>query len=187
MGPRVLSSGPDGCQFLSQITCPCKCKECFGFLRLFSTEQDQCLCAHALVNPVGCWWGVCVCAVSGYLGKLLGRRAEGGFPACSLLHANNRCARFYPWINARLLVPLSLMLIPTLGFILQPRWFQGVSCRPVNPCPALSCMNLPGWPGCGGNLLHVPSKPLQEVPGCSLLPALGREQGHRPGSGGNVV
>lgn len=58
--------------------------------------------------------------------------------------------RVYPQLNARLLAPLSLMLIPVLGFILQPRWFQGVSCCLVNPCPALSCRDLPGQPGCGG-------------------------------------
>lgn len=75
----------------------------------------------------------------------------------------------------RLLAALSLLLIPVLGFILhpsiQPRWFQGVSCLLVNPCPALSCRNLPKQPGCGGNLWW-------EVPGCSLLPALGQDQGH---------
>ena len=135
---------------------------------------------------MGCWCGR-VCAVSGYLGKLPGRRAEHGFPASSSLCASNGCACFYPWINTRLLVPLLLMLIPTLGFIPQLRWFQGVSCRMVNPSLALSCMNLPGQPGCGGNLLRAPGKPLQEVPGCSQLSALGQEQGHLPDSGDNVV
>lgn len=90
------------------------------------------------------------------------------------------CARVYPWLNATLLAPLSLMLIPVLGFILQPRWFQGVSCCLVNPCPALSCRNLPEQLGCGGNLL-------QEVPGRSPLPALGQDQGHLLGAGGEVV
>lgn len=125
------------------------------------------------MNPVGCWCDR-VSAVLGCSGKVLGRRAEHGFPVRSSLCANNGCTCFYPWINVRLLVPLSPMPIPTLGFILQLRWFQGVTCCMVNP---LSCMNLPGQPGCGGNL-RAPGEPLQ---------ALGQEQGHLPDSGGNIV
>lgn len=117
---------------------------------------------------MGCWCDR-ISTVLGRLAKLLSRSAECGFPARSSLCASNGCACFYPWINARLLVLLSLMLIPSLGCILQPRWFQGVSCHMVNPCPALSCMNLPGWLGCSGNLLCAPCKPLLEIPGCSLL------------------
>lgn len=84
----------------------------------------------------------------------------------------HRCVCIYPP-----LAPLSLVLIPVLGFILQPRWFQGVSCCLVNPCPALSCRNLPQQLGCGGNLLR-------EVPGCSPLQARGQDQGHQLGTGG---
>lgn len=110
-----------------------------------------------------------VCSVLGYLCELLGRDAEHDFPRS--VPAAGVCA-FIPQ-----LAPLSLVLIPLLGFILQPRWFQGVSCCLVNPCPALSCRNLPQQLGCGGNLLR-------EVPGCSPLQARGQDQGRQLGTGG---
>lgn len=97
----------------------------------------------------------------------------------SLLCQQQVCVHLSP-AKPSLLAALSLLLIPVLGFILQPRWFQGVSCLLVNPCPALSCRNLPKQPGCDG-------KPL--VGGSWVLPAAGTGTRSRTcaGAGGEVV
>lgn len=73
----MLSSSPARCCFLSKITCPCKCKKCFSFLRLFSPECHRYLRTCALVNPVGHWWeGVGAVLQFGVFGQAAGQESR---------------------------------------------------------------------------------------------------------------
>lgn len=94
MGPRTLSSGPDGCQFLFQITCPCKCKKYFDFLRLFSPEQYQCLLCSCFGEPCRLLVGRGLCSF-GVFGQAAGQEGRAWLsspflapcqqPVCTLL------------------------------------------------------------------------------------------------------